>query len=61
MKDILKEKEFMNMKLYQDQATQDEREIVKDYKRRRGILRKEQLEIMNQFVETEITNINSVT
>ena len=42
------------MQIDLEKATKDEREIVKDYRRRKGLLRKHPLKMMNQFDDIEI-------
>ena len=44
---VLKKEEHKTMKFDLDKSTIKEKKTVKDYKARRGILRKEQLELMN--------------
>ena len=43
-----------------EQSVQHEKVIIKDHRRRRGILRKEQLELINQYDEEIINNITKV-
>ena len=40
-----------------EQKVQHEKQIIKDHRKRRGILRKEQLELMNQYDEEMINSI----
>ena len=54
MGDIPKRKEFENMMIYWEQATKHEKDIVMDCRRRNGLPRKEQLEMINQFDDNEI-------
>ena len=52
---MLRKEEFMGINTDDEQELQYGKEIIRDHRRRRGILRKEQLELMNQYDE-EIIN-----
>ena len=54
--DMIKEKELLNMQIDWDSAEEHEKYIFKDYRRRKGILRKEQLDITNIFDDNIIYN-----
>ena len=56
---MLRKKEFMELNA-DEQKVQLEKEIIKDYRRRRGMLRKEQLKLMNQYYEEIINSIKNI-
>ena len=55
----LKESEYLNMKLNWDQATAEEKQIVRDYRICRGVLKKQQLESKNDYHEMVANNMYS--
>ena len=52
----MKKEEFLESETDR-QNVQHMNEIMKDHRRRRGILRKEQLELINDYDEDRINNI----
>ena len=59
MENILRKKELVNMQIEWKQAAKHEKDVVKDYKRRKGLFRKEQLEMTNQFDDNKISNLEA--
>ena len=57
IEDILRKEEFMGINTAWEQELHHGKEIIRDHRRRRGILRKEQLELMNQYDEEIINSI----
>ena len=49
IRNAMKDNEFSEIQIDQDTADEKERNIVMEHRRKKGILRKEQLEIMDQF------------
>ena len=48
---MLRKEEFMGINTDYEQELQQGKEIIRYHRRRRGILRKEQLELINQYDE----------
>ena len=56
IEDMQRKEEFIGLDA-DDQKEKHEQEMIKDHRRRKGILRKEQLELMNPYNEERISNI----